>query len=207
MFNSTRPLFSPSSIHFFINFSNIFLSPLHLLASFLLSPSYSFLLTFFFPLCTFQRPCPSLRPLFTLLLLLLLLPPPSWPHQREQRKSLRELKMWLDQLERDAIQAQETEGNLTQQYQVCMCVCVCLGTCALQTGHSVHRQSYYQLNQWHYTVGIRQQPFIFSVNLAYSTRPSGYFPYSKACGISPCTLHNIEKNRRMRGQRKGKNDQ
>uniref|UniRef100_A0A3B4YDA5 Calponin-homology (CH) domain-containing protein n=1 Tax=Seriola lalandi dorsalis TaxID=1841481 RepID=A0A3B4YDA5_SERLL len=37
---------------------------------------------------------------------------------REQRKSLRELKMWLDQLERDAIQAQETEGNLAQQYQL-----------------------------------------------------------------------------------------
>ncbi|XP_023266580.1 nesprin-1-like [Seriola lalandi dorsalis] len=38
--------------------------------------------------------------------------------EREQRKSLRELKMWLDQLERDAIQAQETEGNLAQQYQL-----------------------------------------------------------------------------------------
>uniref|UniRef100_A0A672IGG0 Calponin-homology (CH) domain-containing protein n=1 Tax=Salarias fasciatus TaxID=181472 RepID=A0A672IGG0_SALFA len=37
---------------------------------------------------------------------------------REQRKSLRELKMWLDQLERDAVQAQETEGNLAQQYQL-----------------------------------------------------------------------------------------
>lgn len=31
--------------------------------------------------------------------------------------------MWLDQLERDAMQAQETEGNLTQQYQVSVCVC------------------------------------------------------------------------------------
>uniref|UniRef100_A0A3B4ZTZ2 Calponin-homology (CH) domain-containing protein n=1 Tax=Stegastes partitus TaxID=144197 RepID=A0A3B4ZTZ2_9TELE len=31
---------------------------------------------------------------------------------------LRELKMWLDQLERDAVQAQETEGNLSQQYQL-----------------------------------------------------------------------------------------
>ncbi|XP_071058018.1 nesprin-1-like [Pseudochaenichthys georgianus] len=38
--------------------------------------------------------------------------------EREQRKSLRELKMWLNQLERDAIQAQETEGNLAQQYQL-----------------------------------------------------------------------------------------
>ncbi|XP_040920912.1 nesprin-1-like [Toxotes jaculatrix] len=38
--------------------------------------------------------------------------------EREQRKSLRELKMWLDQLERDAIQAQEAEGNLAQQYQL-----------------------------------------------------------------------------------------
>nr|XP_019953051.1 PREDICTED: nesprin-1-like [Paralichthys olivaceus] len=38
--------------------------------------------------------------------------------EREQRKSLRELKMCLDQLERDAIQTQETEGNLAQQYQL-----------------------------------------------------------------------------------------
>lgn len=38
--------------------------------------------------------------------------------EREQRKSLRELRMWLDQLERDAIQAQETEGSLAQQYQL-----------------------------------------------------------------------------------------
>ncbi|XP_076011028.1 nesprin-1-like [Genypterus blacodes] len=38
--------------------------------------------------------------------------------EREQRKGLRELKMWLDQLERDAMQAQATEGNLTQQYQL-----------------------------------------------------------------------------------------
>uniref|UniRef100_A0A3Q3FM53 Calponin-homology (CH) domain-containing protein n=1 Tax=Labrus bergylta TaxID=56723 RepID=A0A3Q3FM53_9LABR len=47
---------------------------------------------------------------------------PSFPTaiciHREQRKSLRELKMWLDQLERDATQSQETEGNLAQQYQV-----------------------------------------------------------------------------------------
>ncbi|TNM94661.1 hypothetical protein fugu_017420 [Takifugu bimaculatus] len=38
--------------------------------------------------------------------------------EREQRKSLRELKMWLDQLESDAVQAQETEGSLAQQYQL-----------------------------------------------------------------------------------------
>ncbi|TNN68515.1 Nesprin-1 [Liparis tanakae] len=38
--------------------------------------------------------------------------------EREQRKSLRELKIWLNQLERDAVQAQETEGNLAQQYQL-----------------------------------------------------------------------------------------
>ncbi|XP_047184808.1 nesprin-1-like [Scophthalmus maximus] len=37
--------------------------------------------------------------------------------EREQRKSLRELKMWLDQLERDAVQTQGTGGNLAQQYQ------------------------------------------------------------------------------------------
>lgn len=38
--------------------------------------------------------------------------------EREQRKSLRELKIWLDQLDRDASQAQETEGNLALQYQL-----------------------------------------------------------------------------------------
>uniref|UniRef100_A0A3P9N9X0 Calponin-homology (CH) domain-containing protein n=1 Tax=Poecilia reticulata TaxID=8081 RepID=A0A3P9N9X0_POERE len=37
---------------------------------------------------------------------------------REQRKSQRELKMWLDQLEKEAVDAQETQGNLAQQYQV-----------------------------------------------------------------------------------------
>uniref|UniRef100_A0A3P8WQC3 Calponin-homology (CH) domain-containing protein n=1 Tax=Cynoglossus semilaevis TaxID=244447 RepID=A0A3P8WQC3_CYNSE len=37
--------------------------------------------------------------------------------EREQRKSLRELKMWLDQLEREAVQTQGTEANLSQQYQ------------------------------------------------------------------------------------------
>lgn len=29
--------------------------------------------------------------------------------------------MWLDQLESDAVQAQETEGSLAQQYQVSLC--------------------------------------------------------------------------------------
>ncbi|CAM9192469.1 unnamed protein product, partial [Lampetra planeri] len=38
--------------------------------------------------------------------------------EREQRKSLRELKMWLDQLDRDATEAQEVEGNAAQQYQL-----------------------------------------------------------------------------------------
>uniref|UniRef100_A0A3B3DBY4 Calponin-homology (CH) domain-containing protein n=1 Tax=Oryzias melastigma TaxID=30732 RepID=A0A3B3DBY4_ORYME len=38
--------------------------------------------------------------------------------QIEQRKTLRELKMWLDQLERDALQTQETGGSLAQQYQL-----------------------------------------------------------------------------------------
>uniref|UniRef100_A0A3Q2NMQ8 Nesprin-1-like n=1 Tax=Fundulus heteroclitus TaxID=8078 RepID=A0A3Q2NMQ8_FUNHE len=37
---------------------------------------------------------------------------------REQRKSQRELKMWLEQLEKEAVHAQETEGSLAQQYQV-----------------------------------------------------------------------------------------
>ncbi|KAJ0026823.1 hypothetical protein NQD34_017823, partial [Periophthalmus magnuspinnatus] len=38
--------------------------------------------------------------------------------EREQRKSLRELKTWLEQLDRDAMQAQETEANLALQYQL-----------------------------------------------------------------------------------------
>uniref|UniRef100_A0A3B5QS06 Calponin-homology (CH) domain-containing protein n=1 Tax=Xiphophorus maculatus TaxID=8083 RepID=A0A3B5QS06_XIPMA len=37
---------------------------------------------------------------------------------REQRKSQRELKMWLDQLEKEAVHAQETQGSLAQQYQL-----------------------------------------------------------------------------------------
>uniref|UniRef100_A0A8C6UDR5 Calponin-homology (CH) domain-containing protein n=1 Tax=Neogobius melanostomus TaxID=47308 RepID=A0A8C6UDR5_9GOBI len=45
---------------------------------------------------------------------------PGAPHEdeREQRKSLRELKTWLDQLDRDVSQAQETEANLALQYQL-----------------------------------------------------------------------------------------
>ncbi|XP_037541085.1 nesprin-1 [Nematolebias whitei] len=38
--------------------------------------------------------------------------------EREQRKSLRELRTWLDQLESEAARAQETEANLAQQYQL-----------------------------------------------------------------------------------------
>ncbi|XP_061758136.1 nesprin-1-like [Nerophis ophidion] len=38
--------------------------------------------------------------------------------EREQRKSLREFKMWLDQLETDALHAQETNSNISQQYQL-----------------------------------------------------------------------------------------
>ncbi|KAM4529485.1 nesprin-1 isoform 3-T3 [Fundulus diaphanus] len=38
--------------------------------------------------------------------------------EREQRKSQRELKMWLEQLEKEAAHAQETEGSLAQQYQL-----------------------------------------------------------------------------------------
>uniref|UniRef100_A0A8C5AJ13 Calponin-homology (CH) domain-containing protein n=1 Tax=Gadus morhua TaxID=8049 RepID=A0A8C5AJ13_GADMO len=37
--------------------------------------------------------------------------------ERERRKGLREMKMWLDQLDRDVTQARDTETNLTQQYQ------------------------------------------------------------------------------------------
>lgn len=38
--------------------------------------------------------------------------------QREERKVLRELKVWLDQLERDVLRVQGAEGNLTDKYQV-----------------------------------------------------------------------------------------
>ncbi|KAK6304736.1 hypothetical protein J4Q44_G00253220 [Coregonus suidteri] len=37
--------------------------------------------------------------------------------EREERKVLRELKVWLDQLERDMLQGQGAEGNLTDKYQ------------------------------------------------------------------------------------------
>ncbi|CAG13184.1 unnamed protein product, partial [Tetraodon nigroviridis] len=37
--------------------------------------------------------------------------------QREERKILRELKVFLDQLERDVLRAQGAEGNLTDKYQ------------------------------------------------------------------------------------------
>jgi len=37
--------------------------------------------------------------------------------------------MWLDQLETDAVQAQETEGNLAQQYQVSVYVGDSLDVC------------------------------------------------------------------------------
>uniref|UniRef100_A0A3B1JEK0 Calponin-homology (CH) domain-containing protein n=1 Tax=Astyanax mexicanus TaxID=7994 RepID=A0A3B1JEK0_ASTMX len=37
--------------------------------------------------------------------------------QREERKVLRELKAWLDQLERDILRAQGAEGNLSDKYQ------------------------------------------------------------------------------------------
>ncbi|XP_042156441.1 nesprin-1-like [Oncorhynchus tshawytscha] len=37
--------------------------------------------------------------------------------RKEQRKGLRELKTWLDQLELDTARTQETKGNLSQQYQ------------------------------------------------------------------------------------------
>lgn len=128
MFNSTCPLFHPLSFPFInpINISlvNHFFPSIFLFYPF---PSHSFVLSFIcfsFPLCT----SPISMSVF---------PPRCSPHhpstipasQREQRKSLRELKMWLDQLERDAIQAQETEGNLAQQYQVSVCVCVRVSGC------------------------------------------------------------------------------
>ncbi|CAL8300487.1 unnamed protein product [Boreogadus saida] len=42
----------------------------------------------------------------------------SQQDQREERKALRELKVFLDQLERDILRAQGAEGNLTDKYQV-----------------------------------------------------------------------------------------
>lgn len=38
--------------------------------------------------------------------------------QREQRKTLRELKAWADQLERDCAQAQRDGGSFGVKYQV-----------------------------------------------------------------------------------------
>lgn len=98
--------------------------------------------------------------------------------------------MWLDQLERDAVQAQETEGNLAQQYQVGLCVCVrvcqtvCLSgwTCTLELATRRADSAYYQLNQWLYTAGIRRQPFIFSVSLAYSIKPRDVFHIQEQVG-------------------------
>uniref|UniRef100_A0A8C7KDH8 Spectrin repeat containing, nuclear envelope 1b n=1 Tax=Oncorhynchus kisutch TaxID=8019 RepID=A0A8C7KDH8_ONCKI len=37
--------------------------------------------------------------------------------EREERKVLRELKVWLEQLERDVLQVQGAEGNITDKYQ------------------------------------------------------------------------------------------
>uniref|UniRef100_A0A8C7ULC6 Spectrin repeat containing, nuclear envelope 1b n=1 Tax=Oncorhynchus mykiss TaxID=8022 RepID=A0A8C7ULC6_ONCMY len=37
--------------------------------------------------------------------------------EREERKVLRELKVWLEQLERDMLQVQGSEGNITDKYQ------------------------------------------------------------------------------------------
>ncbi|KAG5265767.1 hypothetical protein AALO_G00246160 [Alosa alosa] len=39
------------------------------------------------------------------------------PEEREERRVLRELKNWLDQLERDILRVQGAEGNLTDKYQ------------------------------------------------------------------------------------------
>lgn len=41
-----------------------------------------------------------------------------WLWQREERKMLLELKLFLDQLERDLLRAQGAEGSLTDKYQV-----------------------------------------------------------------------------------------
>lgn len=41
-----------------------------------------------------------------------------WLLQREERKMLRELKVFLDQLERDVLRAQGADGNLTDKYHV-----------------------------------------------------------------------------------------
>lgn len=108
--------------------------------------------------------------------------------------------MWLDQLERDAIQAQETEGNLAQQYQVCMrvCVWVCVQYKLGTLGTDAPIISLISgITLW----GSDGSRHIFSQSGLFHPA-SGYFPYSTACGISPFSFaHYSEESGNLRPQR------
>lgn len=102
--------------------------------------------------------------------------------------------MWLDQLERDAVQAQETESNLAQQYQVSVHVWVCarcqftlgmLGT--LGTDAPI-----ISLISGFILGGSDSSRHIFSQSGLFH-QALGYIPYSAACGIFPLSLHIIHK--------------
>lgn len=98
--------------------------------------------------------------------------------------------MWLHQLERDTVQAQETEGSLDQQYQVSVCVWMCacvhfkLGT--LGTDASII-SLISGITLW----GSDCSSHIFSQSGLFH-QASGYIPYSAACGISPFFLYIIQ---------------
>lgn len=84
--------------------------------------------------------------------------------------------MWLDQLERDAVQAQETEGNLAQQYQVGLCVSVCVlsvylsrWTCTLDWALHTQTLPIISLISGFTLWGLDGSRSYFLVYLAYST--------------------------------------
>ena len=96
--------------------------------------------------------------------------------------------MWLNQLERDATQAQETEGNLTQQYQVSACVCVCVLSKLGTLGTDAPIISLISGITLRGSDGSRH---IFSQSGLFQ-QASGHFPYSAACGTPPFSLHIIQ---------------
>lgn len=88
--------------------------------------------------------------------------------------------MWLDHLERDVLQAQETEVSLAQQYQV--------SVCAVYTGADGPIISLISgITLW----GSGCSRHIFSQSGLF-LQASGYIPYSAACGISLFSLHIIQ---------------
>lgn len=77
--------------------------------------------------------------------------------------------MWLDQLEREAVQTQGTEANLSQQYQVSACVCVYHRACALfEPGTDAPIINLISGTTLWESDGRRH---ISEVNLAYFTKP------------------------------------